>query len=81
MVRAAMGYTVPGNYGFDAVPAMLTSGEVVLNRAQQGVLASQLADNARSMGTPTARVSGEDIYIAVSHYMQRRGYGEFAVAR
>ena len=81
MVRAAMGYTVPGNYGFDAVPAMLTSGEVVLNRAQQGVLASQLADNARSMGTPSARVSGEDIYIAVSHYMQRRGYGEFAVAR
>lgn len=81
IIRAAGGYTVPGNYGFDAVPALLTSGELVLNRAQQSRLAGVLRDRAQSGGTGSVRISGEDIYIAVSNFMQRRGYGEIAVGR
>jgi hypothetical protein len=80
VVRAATGTTVPGNYGFDAVPALLTSGETVLTRAQAGNIASQLQQGSRSTGTPQARVSGEDIYIALTNYMQRRGYGEVVMS-
>ena len=79
MVRAAMGYTVPGNYGFDAVPAMLTSGEVVLNRAQQGVLASRLSQQ-RSNHTETPYVSGELIYLGLNNYLRGIGRGEIVTA-
>lgn len=80
VVRAATGTVVPGNYGFDAVPALLTSGETVLTRAQAGNIASQLQQGSRSAGTPQARVSGEDIYITLTNYMQRRGYGEVVMS-
>ena len=80
VVRAATGTVVPGNYGFDAVPALLTSGETVLTRAQAGNIASQLQQGSKSTGTPQARVSGEDIYIALTNYMQRRGYGEVVMS-
>lgn len=79
IVRAAMGYTVPGNYGFDAVPAMLTSGEVVLNRAQQGVLASRLSQQ-RSSHTETPYVSGELIYLGLNNYLRGIGRGEIVTA-
>ena len=81
VVHAALGYTVPGNYGYDAVPSLLTSGEVVLNRAQQGNLLSQLQQRGSGEGTPQARVSGEQIYIALTNYMNRRGYGETLISR
>ena len=79
VVRAATGYTVPGNYGFDAVPAMLTSGEVVLNRAQQGVLASRLSQQ-RSDHTETPYVSGELIYLGLNNYLRGIGRGEIVTA-
>ena len=81
VVRAAMGYTVPGNYGFDAVPALLTSGETVLTRAQTAGLARALKSQGESQGTPQARVSGEQIYITLTNYMNRRGYGETLISR
>ena len=80
VVRAATGTVVPGNYGFDAVPALLTSGETVLTRAQAGNIASPLQQGSKTAGTPHARVSGEDIYIALTNYMQRRGYGEVVMS-
>lgn len=76
VVRAATGTVVPGNYGFDAVPALLTSGETVLTRAQAGNIASQLQQGSRSAGTPQARVSGEQIYLVLTNYLKRRGQGE-----
>ena len=80
VVKAADGYTVPGNYGYDRVPALLTSGEVVLNRSQVSRLAGVLQDRAQGGGgSGSVRVSGEDIYIAVTNYMSRRGYGEIAI--
>lgn len=81
VVRAAAGYQVPGNYGYDAVPSLLTSGEVVLNRAQTAGLARRLQSQGESNGTPTARISGEQIYIALTNYMNRRGYGETLISR
>ena len=76
VVRAATGTVVPGNYGFDAVPALLTSGETVLTRAQAGNIASQLQQGSRNAGTPQARVSGEQIYLVLTNYLKRRGQGE-----
>lgn len=81
VVHAASGYTVPGNYGYDAVPSLLTSGEVVLNRAQVGNLASQLQEQGTGGGQHLARVSGEQIYIAMNNYLRRSGKGELITWR
>ena len=77
VVRAAMGYEVPGNYGFDAVPALLTSGEVVLNRAQQGVLASALQTGGLAGLQLEAVIAGEDIRLVINNNGRRTGRGEF----
>lgn len=79
VVRAAGGYVVPGNYNSgDMVHAALTSGEVVLNRAQVGNLASQLQESGGGGGggVQVARISGEQIYVALDRYLKRSGRGE-----
>ena len=77
IVRAAGGYVVPGNFGYDAVPALLTSGELVLNRAQQANLANQLSEGSpfRNM-VLTATLSGEDLRLAINRNGKRTGRGE-----
>ena len=75
--RAAMGYAVPGNrYSGDLTPIMANAGEVVLNRAQQGVLAAALDDNDRGGGYTPSHISGEQIWIALNRYTRRTGKGE-----
>ena len=57
------------------VPALVNSGELVLNRAQQGNLASQLTSNI----SPTAGypyVTGEVIYLGLRNYQRGHGYGD-----
>lgn len=81
VVHAARGMRVPGNYmSGDQVPAMLNSGEVVLNRAQTGNIASQLAEGGQAGYTPS-HVSGEQIYIAMNRYLKRSGKGEIVTWR
>ena len=80
IVHAANGF-VPGNrYSADDIPVAVSSGELILNRAQQGALASQLQHNQQS-GPELARVSGEQIYIAMSNYLRRSGKGELVTWR
>ena len=85
VVHAMGGYEVPGNFGFDAVPSMLTSGELVLNRAQQNTLASALKENGgggrNAGGAELARISGEQIFVAVNRYLSRSGKGELVTWR
>ena len=77
VIHAASGIRVPGNtYSMDQVPAMLNSGEVVLNRAQAGNLASQLNDENTRGGYQPSHISGEQIYIAMNRYLKRTGRGE-----
>jgi tetratricopeptide (TPR) repeat protein len=77
VVHAAGGFVVPGNYNSgDLVPAALSSGEVVLNRAQQGVIANALQQEQRGGGNGMARVSGEQIWLALNAYTRRTGQGE-----
>jgi hypothetical protein len=75
VVRAAGGYRVPGNYGYDAVPAILTSGETVLTRAQAGNLASQLAERNSGM-VMQPYVEGEKIFLGMNNTSKRMGKGE-----
>lgn len=76
VIRAATGTVVPGNFGFDAVPALLTSGEVVLNKAQQGALASELQDSGINGLHIVGEVEGEKIILVANRTFTRRGEGE-----
>jgi hypothetical protein len=80
-IHSATGYAeggiVEGNtYSNDQIPAMLNAGEVVLNRAQAGVLASAIQDNGGGGGYQPSHISGEQIYIAMNRYTRRTGKGE-----
>ena len=76
LVKAAGGTFVPGtNYSGDRVPALLNSGELVLNRSQQGVLANALSGNAFDNLELTASLNGEDIVFAIDNASRRRGKG------
>ena len=87
IVKAAQGYVVPGNsFSGDNVfagHAWVNSGELVLNRAQQNTLAGMLDNNRQPSGSGNgvARVSGEQIYIAVNNYLRRSGKGELVTWR
>ena len=83
VVHAAGGFMVPGNrYSGDNIPALLDSGEVVLNRAQAGVIASDLQGIGHQQGgVGTPYVSGEQIFLATNNYLRRSGRGELLTAR
>lgn len=83
VVKAATGFAVPGNFrSGDRVHALLNSGEVVLNRAQQGNLLSQMGGMGMN-GNYEAQpyVDGEKIWLGVSNYLRRSGRGEIVVGR
>ena len=80
IVHAANGF-VPGNrYSADDIPVAVSSGELILNRAQQGAVASQLQDNQRR-APQIPYVSGENIYAGLSNYLRRIGAGEIVTWR
>ena len=84
VVHAAGGWSgfVPGNnYSGDMVPAMLNSGELVLNRAQQGNLASQLTGGGGGGNSSLPYVDGETIYLGMNNYLMRSGRGEIVTSR
>lgn len=84
VVHAAEGFSgvVPGShFSSDGVPALLTSGEVVLNRAQAGVLSASLEAGGRGGGYIPSHVTGEQIWIALNAYTKRTGRGELVTWR
>jgi hypothetical protein len=77
IVKADGGAFVPGNsMSGDMVPAMLNSGELVLNRAQQGNLAAQLEGGVGRPTNSQSYVSGENIILGVNNALSSRGQGE-----
>lgn len=78
----AQGGIIPGNSPTgDLLTANVNSGELILNRAQQDNLASQLetAEN-RSIVLDT-KIKGEDIYLVQRTYSRRKGWGEVVRTR
>lgn len=75
--HAANGYFIPGtNYSGDRTSIMANAGELVLNRAQQGNLASQLEGGNAQGGATQPYATGEVIYLGVSNHLRRSGQGE-----
>jgi hypothetical protein len=74
---------VPGNkYSGDLIPAnggtvALSSGELILNRAQQGVIAQELEGGGFDNLQLDTRVTAEEIIFILNNNGNRRGYGEF----
>ena len=79
VIRAASGVNVvPGNTtGFDGVPALLQSGEVVLNRSQVNNLANMLEGGGMQNLRLEAVVTGEQIRFALNNNGRRTGRGEY----
>jgi hypothetical protein len=70
----ATGGMVEGNtYSGDQIPAMLNAGEVVLNRAQQGNLASQLEGGGMRNMNLSGRIRGTDIILSVDRTLSLEG--------
>ena len=76
----AEGGVVAGNtFSGDQIPAMLNAGEVVLNRAQAGNLASQLQEGSGGgAGRVVGVLRGEDIALVADRWGRRTGRGELA---
>lgn len=80
--HAANGYFVSGTHmSGDVTPIMANEGELVLNKAQQFSLAAQLTSGYGAMGAPEVRFSGEDLFVVMSNYLQRAGYGEILTSK
>lgn len=75
--HAAFGLKVPGNnFSGDQVPALLNSGELVLNRFQQQALAANLQGVGGVGGYVPSHISGEQIWLVMNRYTKRTGKGE-----
>ena len=84
--KAAGGYFIPGNYNSGdkifAGNAWVNSGELVLNKAEQGNLASQLTAAERGNGQGgTPYVDGEKIFLGINNFLRRSGRGEIVTSR
>jgi hypothetical protein len=80
IVHAAGGTLVPGNsFSGDNIPALLNSGEVVLTRAQAGVIADALGEGNGNQGGGTPMlpyVSGDKIILGANNFLKGAGKGE-----
>ena len=75
IVHAAGGYVGGNSYSGDNIPAMLDAGEIVMNKAQQGNIASQLQDGNRQMQI-VGEIDGEKIILVANRTLMRLGRGE-----
>lgn len=79
----AEGGMVPGNPtgdGHDNTFVYASPGEIILNRAQQSNIASQLSMSGGGGGGSTPYTTGEKIYLGLQAYGRRSGKGELVFA-
>ena len=77
--HAANGYYVPGNrFSGDTTPVLANAGELILNKAAQSSIASQLEGvNSMQNMKLEAIVTGEQIRLALNNNGRRTGRGEY----
>ena len=79
IVHAASGYEVPGNYySGDQVPALLNSGELVLNKSQTNALSNALQGNGMQNLKLRTEVSGRNLIVVIENDLKARGKGQLA---
>ena len=77
----AQGGEVKGNsFSGDNIPIMANAGEVVLTKAMQSNLASQLNGGTQNLNLYGV-ISGENIVLTANRYLQRKGKGELVTWR
>ena len=81
-IRAATGVVAGRNFSGDTVPALLNSGEVVLNRAEVGTLAQSLENGNRNESVDRQPyVTGEYIFLGLNNYLRSIGKGSIVTAK
>lgn len=79
--HAATGLMVPGNDFSDSTPVMVSSGELILNKAQQNAVAQGLREERGGGYDGTPYVDGEKIYLGMNNFLRRSGRGEIVTSR
>lgn len=87
-IHSATGYAQGGIVGGNSYSgdniyagnAMVNSGELVLNKAQQGSLASQLQENGASVKV-VGHLVGEDIFFSADRFSRRSGRGSILTGK
>lgn len=77
----AEGGIVGGNDYTDNTPIMVSSGELILNRAQQGNLASQLQEGNAERAAGLPFVNGQNIFLGTNNYLKGSGQGQLVTTQ
>ena len=76
----AEGGIIPGNNYNDGLIANVSSGELILNRAQQNSIAGQLT-SAQGGGEARPYLDVETIWLGLGHLLNRKGMGEIVTTK
>ena len=74
--HAATGLVVPGNDHADRTPALVSSGELILNSAQQNALANELQGGGLRNLRLRTEVSGRNLIVVIENDLAARGKGQ-----
>lgn len=89
IIKAAGGTLVGDSYSGDNLRGIgpggqiygLNAGEIVLNRAQAGVLAAELSSGNDGGGVAQPYVSGQYIFLGTNNYLKASGQGEIVTTK
>lgn len=76
--HAAMGMRVPGNDHTDNTPVLVSSGELILNSAQQNSVANALQGGGLRNLRLRTEISGRDLVVVIENDLAARGKGQLA---
>lgn len=79
--RAADGFVGGNNYSGDLIPIAVNSGELILNRAQQGNLASQLSGVGMSAMKLSCKVNAKDMEFILNHHASDTSRGRYLTSK
>ena len=79
--RAANGFVGGNNYSGDIIPIAVNSGELILNRAQQGNLASQLSGIGMGNMRLSCKVNAKELEFVLNHQASDTSRGRYVTSK
>ena len=79
--RAANGFVGGNHYSGDMLPIAVNSGELILNRAQQGNLASQLSGMGMSAMRLSCKVNAKEMEFILNHQASDTSRGRYLTSK